>query len=356
MSCNAAITNILEAKTIKLTMSQIKVIFGAQKIENLLSPDRGYLVWLKGFSAPPLPIEIPRQFYLDRNNRPLSPVRWIHDQHMIDRFRIPFRGYVDFVYGNFFSKSPHGKYFQMVSPLKAKHLLIRVRWNIQAQLSQQYAFTPLDCRTQYYEVKGPNAQGIGYDFLVIPVEHQEKYDYHLPGQHQSFIASCRTRHDHDEQTRVAVEQRLAAEQLAALSEYPSDPAECRARLEKLQSRIWRLYGDGYKKLSDFKRLTFDDDRGSAEFMGRNYPYTRKGVYDLEGSVGRYEEDARRRDGVLRKFYALRTQFEQHGQKLELDVPTATPGHPTLAVRLNGCYYTYSSDTIGKLTELLKTFP
>ncbi len=354
MICNVSTNDISKLRTVKLTTSQIKAITGAKKAESLFGPGRGCLVWLQNHSSPLLPIEIPRQFYLDRDNRPLRPLRWIHDRRMIGRFRIPFRGYADFVYGNFIPYSQYGQFFQLASPLEAKHLLIRVRWSEQTQLSQQYAFTPLSCQTQYYAVKEPDAQGIGYDFLVMPVAHQENYDHCTPDQHRRFIASCRARHAHDYRTYITVEQRLAAEQQAALLEDPGDPDACRTQLEEMQRRIWVLYCDGYKKLPQFGHITFDDERGCAEFMGHNVPYTKAAVRNLESSISRYETDAERRAAVLRQCYALRTQFEQRGQNLELDVPTKTPDHPTLALRFDGRYFLYSEDMVAKLKAQLET--
>lgn len=372
------------------TSIEIRRRSGAQRIIQLPAPLSGYLLWLNGRENPELPIMILASF-LASTPPAAGLLPWTNDQEVIRHLHIPLRGFAEFVYGEFIEHGLYGEYFRPCQPKDAKHLLLRVRWSAKSEIYRRHRkLNTTRHKVKYFAKTTPDARGMGYDFIIVPVWHQSDYNPAEHAAHTSFVKEATERHQQQwnaktqppqnnqkpdvrprrrpnkpAQARSTPRQRPRSSQPVKKRQPPQSSrrpvrptppaqspkmsqAEMLTRLDELRRRAWNLYCGDYKKL----RLHVRDQ--SFSFLGRGYACTERALQLTECALSQYEADARRRAGVYRELLGLKTQFALKGHQLLLDVWAGPPEHQTLMLQLDEQFYEYSEQTLEELRKVLQT--
>ena len=157
-----------------LRLAEVKALFDSE----LVFETRDYfLVKQFGKYLPNLVFVLSKEFSLDKDGKPISPVRYVRDVDIADNLNLVFNGEPKILFGDYWISRKGSRCFRPKNPLDAKHLLVKVAWGGADETHGSRGNYPEDipAGVLYFRHARSNAGGMGYDYWVIPVDYHASY-------------------------------------------------------------------------------------------------------------------------------------------------------------------------------------
>lgn len=157
-----------------LRLAEVKALF---KSELVFETRDCFLAKQFGKYLPNLVFVLPKEFSLDKDGKPVTPIKFVRDVNITDNLNLVFNGDAKILFGDYWISRKGSKCFRPKSPLNAKHLLIKVAWGGADETHGSRGNYPEDIPSGvcYFRHARSNAGGMGYDYWVIPVEYHASY-------------------------------------------------------------------------------------------------------------------------------------------------------------------------------------
>ena len=157
-----------------LRLAEVKALFGSELV---FETRDCFLVKQFGKYMPNLVFVLSKEFSLDKDGKPVSPVRYVRDVDIADNLNLVFNGDPKIIFGDYWISRKGSRCFRPKSPLAAKHLLIKVAWGGADETHGSRGNYPEDipAGVLYFRHARSNAGGMGYDYWVVPVDYHASY-------------------------------------------------------------------------------------------------------------------------------------------------------------------------------------
>ncbi len=157
-----------------LRLAEVKALFDSELV---FETRDCFLVKQFGKYLPNLVFVLSKEFSLDKDGKPVSPVKYIRDVDITDNLNLVFNGDPKILFGDYWISRKGSRCFRPESPLKAKHLLVKVSWGGADETHGSRGNYPEDipAGVLYFRHARSNAGGMGYDYWVIPVDYHASY-------------------------------------------------------------------------------------------------------------------------------------------------------------------------------------
>ena len=157
-----------------LRLAEVKALFGSELV---FETRDCFLVKQFGKYLPNLVFVLSKEFSLDKDGKPVSPVKYVRDVDITDNLNLVFNGDSKILFGDYWISRKGSRCFRPKSPLEAKHLLVKVSWGGADETHGSRGNYPEDipAGVLYFRHARSNAGGIGYDYWVIPVDYHASY-------------------------------------------------------------------------------------------------------------------------------------------------------------------------------------
>lgn len=157
-----------------LRLAEVKAFFDSELV---FETRDCFLVKQFGKYLPNLVFVLSKEFSLDKDGKPISPVRYVRDVDITDNLNLVFNGDPKIIFGDYWISRKGSRCFRPKSPLEAKHLLVKVSWGGADETHGSRGNYPEDipAGVLYFRHARSNAGGMGYDYWVIPVDYHASY-------------------------------------------------------------------------------------------------------------------------------------------------------------------------------------
>lgn len=157
-----------------LRLAEVKALFDSELV---FETRDCFLVKQFGKYLPNLVFVLSKEFSLDKDGKPTSPVRYVRDIDITDNLNLVFNGDPKILFGDYWISRKGSRCFRPKSPLAAKHLLVKVAWGGADETHGSRGNYPKDipAGVLYFRHARSNAGGMGYDYWVIPVDYHASY-------------------------------------------------------------------------------------------------------------------------------------------------------------------------------------
>ena len=157
-----------------LRLAEVKALFGSELV---FETRDCFLVKQFGKYLPNLVFVLSKEFSLDKDGKPVSPVKFVRDVNVTDNMNLVFNGDPKILFGDYWISRKGSRCFRPKNPLNAKHLLIKVAWGGADETHGSRGNYPEDipAGVLYFRHARSHAGGMGYDYWVIPVEYHASY-------------------------------------------------------------------------------------------------------------------------------------------------------------------------------------
>lgn len=157
-----------------LRLAEVKALFGSELV---FETRDCFLVKQFGKYMPNLVFVLSKEFSLDKDGKPISPVRYVRDVNITDNMNLVFNGDPKILFGDYWISRKGSRCFRPKNPLEAKHLLVKVSWGGADETHGSRGNYPEDipAGVLYFRHARSNAGGMGYDYWVIPVDYHASY-------------------------------------------------------------------------------------------------------------------------------------------------------------------------------------
>jgi len=157
-----------------LRLAEVKALFDSELV---FETRDCFLVKQFGKYLPNLVFVLSKEFSLDKDGKPVSPVKYVRDVDITDNLNLVFNGDPKILFGDYWISRKGSRCFRPESPLKAKHLLVKVSWGGADETHGSRGNYPEDipAGVLYFRHARSNAGGMGYDYWVIPVDYHASY-------------------------------------------------------------------------------------------------------------------------------------------------------------------------------------
>lgn len=157
-----------------LRLAEVKALFGSELV---FETRDCFLVKQFGKYLPNLVFVLSKEFSLDKDGKPVSPIKYVRDTDITDDLNLVFNGDPKILFGDYWISRKGSRCFRPKSPLEAKHLLVKVSWGGADETHGSRGNYPEDipAGVLYFRHARSNAGGVGYDYWVIPVDYHASY-------------------------------------------------------------------------------------------------------------------------------------------------------------------------------------
>ncbi len=157
-----------------LRLAEVKNLFNSELV---FETRDCFLVKQFGKYLPNLVFVLSKEFSLDKDGKPISPVRYVRDVNITDNMNLVFNGDPKILFGDYWISRKGSRCFRPKNPLNAKHLLVKVAWGGADETHGSRGNYPEDipAGVLYFRHARSHAGGMGYDYWVIPVEYHASY-------------------------------------------------------------------------------------------------------------------------------------------------------------------------------------
>ena len=157
-----------------LRLAEVKALFNSELV---FETRDCFLVKQFGKYLPNLVFVLSKEFSLDKDGKPVSPIKYVRDTDITDDLNLVFNGDPKIIFGDYWISRKGSRCFRPKSPLAAKHLLIKVAWGGADETHGSRGNYPEDipAGVLYFRHARSHAGGMGYDHWVIPVEYHASY-------------------------------------------------------------------------------------------------------------------------------------------------------------------------------------
>ncbi len=182
-----------------LRLAEVKALFGSELV---FETRDCFLVKQFGKYLPNLVFVLSKEFSLDKDGKPISPVKYVRDVDITDNLNLVFNGDPKILFGDYWISRKGSRCFRPKSPLEAKHLLVKVSWGGADETHGSRGNYPEDipAGVLYFRHARSNAGGMGYDYWVIPVDY-----------HASYLGTDEYDSSVEETSRISANKEVAAE-------------------------------------------------------------------------------------------------------------------------------------------------
>ncbi len=157
-----------------LRLAEVKALFGSELV---FETRDCFLVKQFGKYLPNLVFVLSKEFSLDKDGKPVSPVKFVRDINVTDNLNLVFNGEPKILFGDYWISRKGSRCFRPKNPLDAKHLLVKVAWGGADETHGSRGNYPEDvpAGVLYFRHARSNAGGMGYDYWVVPVDYHASY-------------------------------------------------------------------------------------------------------------------------------------------------------------------------------------
>ena len=157
-----------------LRLAEVKALFESELV---FETRDCFLVKQFGKYLPNLVFVLSKEFSLDKDGKPVSPIKYVRDTDITDDLNLVFNGDPKIIFGDYWISRKGSRCFRPKSPLEANHLLVKVSWGGADETHGSRGNYPEDipAGVLYFRHARSNAGGMGYDYWVIPVDYQASY-------------------------------------------------------------------------------------------------------------------------------------------------------------------------------------
>ena len=157
-----------------LRLAEVKALFDSELV---FETRDCFLVKQFGKYMPNLVFVLSKEFSLDKDGKPVSPVKYVRDVDITDNLNLVFNGDPKILFGDYWISRKGSRCFRPKSPLEAKHLLVKVSWGGADETHGSRGNYPEDipAGVLYFRHARSNAGGMGYDYWIIPVNYHASY-------------------------------------------------------------------------------------------------------------------------------------------------------------------------------------
>lgn len=157
-----------------LRLAEVKALFNSELV---FETRDCFLVKQFGKYLPNLVFVLSKEFSLDKDGKPVSPVRYVRDNDVTDSLNLVFNGEPKILFGDYWISRKESRCFRPKSPLAASHLLIKVAWGGADETHGSRGNYPEDipAGVLYFRHARSNAGGMGYDYWIVPVDYHASY-------------------------------------------------------------------------------------------------------------------------------------------------------------------------------------
>lgn len=157
-----------------LRLAEVKALFGSELV---FETRDCFLVKQFGKYMPNLVFVLSKEFSLDKDGKPVSPIKYVRDTDITDDLNLVFNGDPKILFGDYWISRKGSRCFRPKSPLEAKHLLVKVSWGGADEIHGSRGNYPEDipAGVLYFRHARSNAGGMGYDYWIIPVDYHASY-------------------------------------------------------------------------------------------------------------------------------------------------------------------------------------
>lgn len=157
-----------------LRLAEVKALFDSELV---FETRDCFLVKQFGKYLPNLVFVLSKEFSLDKDGKPISPVRYVRDVNITDNMNLVFNGDPKILFGDYWISKKGSKCFRPKNPMTASHLLIKVAWGGADETHGSRGNYPegIPAGVLHFRHARSNAGGMGYDYWVIPVEYHASY-------------------------------------------------------------------------------------------------------------------------------------------------------------------------------------
>ena len=115
-------------------------------------------------------IEIPREWIIDKNRNPESPIKYIYEKRLTSGMNIDFDGGASFILGKYRLSKNGRPVFEITPPTQAKDVMILVDWGGAFNSTRgQYEEYAKEVGATFFRRKSSNGGGTGCDYWILPV-------------------------------------------------------------------------------------------------------------------------------------------------------------------------------------------
>ena len=157
-----------------LRLAEVKNLFNSELV---FETRDCFLAKQFGKYLPNLVFVLSKEFSLDKDGKPISPVKFVRDINVTDNLNLVFNGDPKIIFGDYWISRKGSRCFRPKSPLEAKHLLVKVSWGGADETHGSRGNYPEDipAGVLYFRHARSNAGGMGYDYWIIPVNYHASY-------------------------------------------------------------------------------------------------------------------------------------------------------------------------------------
>ena len=157
-----------------LRLAEVKALFDSELV---FETRDCFLVKQFGKYLPNLVFVLSKEFSLDKDGKPISPVRYVRDVNITDNMNLVFNGDPKILFGDYWISKKGSRCFRPKNPMTASHLLIKVAWGGADETHGSRGNYPEDipAGVLHFRHARSHAGGMGYDYWVIPVEYHASY-------------------------------------------------------------------------------------------------------------------------------------------------------------------------------------
>ena len=157
-----------------MELAEVKALFDSELV---FETRDCFLAKQFGKYLPNLVFVLSKEFSLDKDGKPVSPIRYVRDINITDNMNLVFNGDPKILFGDYWISRKGSRCFRPKSPMTASHLLIKVAWGGADETHGSRGNYPEDvpAGVLYFRHARSNAGGMGYDYWVIPVEYHASY-------------------------------------------------------------------------------------------------------------------------------------------------------------------------------------
>ncbi len=157
-----------------LRLAEVKALFNSELV---FETRDCFLVKQFGKYLPNLVFVLSKEFSLDKDGKPVSPVKYIRDADITDNLNLVFNGDPKVLFGDYWISRKGSRCFRPKGPLEAEHMLVKVSWGGADETHGSRGNYPEDipAGVLYFRHARSNAGGMGYDYWVIPVDYHASY-------------------------------------------------------------------------------------------------------------------------------------------------------------------------------------
>ena len=157
-----------------LRLAEVKALFDTELV---FETRDCFLVKQFGKYLPNLVFVLSKEFSLDKDGKPVSPIKYVRDVNVTDNMNLVFNGDPKILFGDYWISRKGSRCFRPKNPMTASHLLIKVAWGGADETHGSRGNYPEDipAGVLYFRHARSHAGGMGYDYWVIPVEYHASY-------------------------------------------------------------------------------------------------------------------------------------------------------------------------------------